>query len=366
MKRRGQYDFTLLLIVLLLFGIGLVMVYSSSSVIALERFGDGYYFIKKQAIFGLMGILSMITCSVIPYQYLRKVCFLALVFSLVFLVLVLIPRIGIEVRGSSRWIKILGFSFQPSEFAKLSVIIFVAHILAKKKDRIKMFNVGFLPILIITLFFAFLILKEPDFGTASTLFTISLIMMFVAGVRMRYLAGVVLAGIPLTAMLVLCEGYRMRRVLSFLDPWKNPLGDGFHLIHSFMALGSGGWFGVGLGEGKQKLFYLPEPNTDFILSVIGEEMGLIGITVVMSLFLILIVKGIGTSLKAPDLFGSYLSLGITLLIGFQAFTHAAVVMGLIPTKGLTLPFISYGGSSLITNLISAGILLNIRSQRLRR
>jgi len=364
MKRKGIYDYTLFFTVLLLLGIGLVMVYSSSSVIALKRFGDSYFFIRKQALFSLIGIALMVIYSITPYQYLRKLSLLVLILGLISLLMVWMPGMGVEIRGSSRWIRILNLPFQPSEFAKLALILFLAHSLAKNHQNIKTFTMGFLPHFIITLFFIFLILKEPDLGTSLNILVISLIMMFVAGARVRYLLGVFLLAIPLMAFLIMSEQYRIRRVLTFLNPWEDPLGRGFHIIHSFLAMGSGGWCGVGLGDGRQKLFYLPEPHTDFILSVIGEEFGLVGVVIIIGLFLILIVKGISIALRAPDLFGSYLSLGITLLIGLQAFIHAGVVMGLMPTKGLTLPFISYGGSSLISSLVSMGILLNISYQRI--
>lgn len=363
MKRKGTYDYTLFLIVLSLLGIGLVMVYSSSSVIALKRFDNSYFFIKKQALFSLIGIAFMVIYSITPYQYLRKLSLPVLILGLMSLLMVWMPGMGVEIRGSSRWIRILNLPFQPSEFAKLALVLFLAHSLAKNHQNIKTFTMGFFPHFIITLFFILLILKEPDLGTSLNILVISLIMMFVAGVRVRYLLGVFSLAIPLTAFLIMGEQYRIRRILTFLNPWEDPLGRGFHIIHSFLAMGSGGWCGVGLGDGRQKLFYLPEPHTDFILSVLGEEFGLVGVIITISLFLILIVKGISIALRAPDLFGSYLSLGITLLIGLQAFIHAGVVMGLMPTKGLTLPFISYGGSSLISSLTSMGILLNISYQR---
>ncbi len=364
MNMKERYDYVLLLVVLSLVGIGLVMVYSSSSVIAQERFDDSYFFIKKQAVFSLVGLALMIAYSLIPYQHLRRFYMLALILGVASLIMVWIPNLGSEIRGSSRWVRVLNLSFQPSEFAKLGIVIFLAHSLAKKRKDIKSFTIGFLPHFVITLTFVLLIVNQPDLGAALAILTISITMMFVAGVRARYLAAVLSLAIPVTAFLIISEPYRMRRILSFIDPWKDPLGHGFHIIHSWLAFGSGGLFGVGLGAGRQKLFYLPEPNTDFILSVIGEEFGFVGVTIIMILFLIVIAKGISISLKAPDLFGSYLALGTTLLIGIHAFVHAGVVMGLLPTKGLTLPFISYGGSSLMSSMTSMGILLNISSQRM--
>lgn len=364
MHVKERYDYLLLLIVLSLVGIGLVMVYSSSSVIAQERFHDDYFFIKRQAVFSLVGLALMIVYSLTPYQYLRRLCILALILGVVSLIMVWMPGIGSKIRGSSRWVRVLSLSFQPSEFAKLGIVVFLAHSLAKKRKDIKSFSMGFLPHFIITLIFVLLIVNQPDLGAALAILTISITMMFVAGVRTRYLAAVLSLAIPVTAFLIITEPYRMKRILSFIHPWEDPLGNGFHIIHSFLALGSGRCLGVGLGAGRQKLFYLPEPNTDFILSVIGEEFGLVGVTIIMILFFIVIAKGISISLKAPDLFGSYLALGITLLIGIHAFVHAGVVMGLLPTKGLTLPFISYGGSSLMSSMTSMGILLNISSQRM--
>ena len=364
METHKYYDQLLLLIVVILVGIGIVMVYSSSSISAATRFGDGIHFLKRQSCFALIGLLFMLLVMNIRYQALKRLVYPIIITSLLLLILVLIPGIGTSIGGSSRWFRIGPLSFQPSEFAKLALIIFLAYSLAKKEKKIKSFSIGFLPHLIVTIVMCGLVLLQPDFGTAVTLLFLFFILMFAAGSKIRYLAYVLSAMSVGCYFLISCVGYRLNRITAYLNPWEDPTSTGFQIIQSFLAFGSGGLWGTGLGNGKQKLFYLPEPHTDFIFSIIGEELGLIGVLLVIILFILLLCCGVKIALKAPDLFGTYLALGITSLIVLHMVINLGVVMGLLPTKGSTLPFISYGGTSLVVNLISIGFLLNISSQLL--
>jgi len=362
MDTHKYYNQLLLLIVVILVGIGIVMVYSSSSISAATRFGDGTHFLKRQSCSALIGLLLMLLVMNIRYQALKRLVYPITITSLLLLILVLIPGIGTTIGGSSRWFRISPLSFQPSECAKLALIIFLAYSLAKKEKKIKSFSIGFLPHLIVTIVMCALVLLQPDFGTAVTLLFLFFILMFAAGSKIRYLTYVLSAVSVGCYFLISCVGYRLNRITAYLNPWEDPTSTGFQIIQSFLAFGSGGLWGTGLGNGKQKLFYLPEPHTDFIFSIIGEELGLIGVLLVITLFIILFCCGVKIALKAPDLFGTYLALGITSLIVLHMVINLGVVMGLLPTKGSTLPFISYGGTSLVVNLTSIGILLNISSQ----
>ncbi len=362
MNKKYFFDNLTLLAIFLLIGTGIVMVYSSSSIFALNNFDDTYFFLKKQIFFATFGIVLMIFLMNIKYQIFAKLVYPILILSIVLLILVLVPGLGKTVNGSMRWLRIGGFSFQPSEAAKLGLIIYLAYSLAKKRERVQDFASGFLPHFIITSIMAFLVLKEPDLGGAVMLATLFFLLLFSAKARFSHLFPAAILYLSAVFFLIINVSYRFKRLTAFLNPWNDPTDTGYHIIHSYLAFGSGGFWGTGLGNGKMKLFYLPEPYTDFILSVIGEELGLIGVMTILFLFLFLVLRGITISLRAPDLFGTYLALGITLLIGIQALLNMGVVMGLLPTKGLTLPFISYGGTSLIISLASMGILLNISSQ----
>jgi len=355
-------DTLLLVSVLALLSIGIIMVYSTSSIIALKFYQDEYYFLKKELIYAVLGIILILTFARIPYQYLGKKAHLILFLSFLALILVLIPGIGVCIGGSRRWVHFGPLSLQPAEFAKLGLVIYLSYFIYKKQDHIKTLSTGFLPPLIITGILSVLVLLQPDFGTTFLLVSLLFILLFIGGARIRYLLLVIIAFGGLGSLLVLKSPYRLERVMTFLDPWKDPTGAGFQIIQSFIAFGTGGVFGQGLGNGKQKLFYLPEAHTDFIFSVLGEELGLLGVLAVISLFSIVIFCGIKISLRSRDLFGTYLSIGIISLIGLQAIVNMGVVMGMLPTKGTTLPFISYGGTSLMVNMIATGILLNISSQ----
>ena len=360
-EHKKSYDLGLLLITLALMGIGLVMLYSSSSIMAQQRFGDSMYFVKKQIFFAMIGIAVLILSKNLPYVVYRRLVYVILAISLLSLIIVLLPQIGHRVGGARRWLRFGPLSIQPAEFAKLALIIYISYSLAKKKERVQEFTVGYVPHLLVTAAFVGLVILQPDLGTAVTFSILVFLLLFIAGVRLRYLLATGLALAPLLALAIAQTSYRWERLLAFLNPWRDPSDTSFQLLHSLLALGSGGPFGVGLGSGQQKLFYLPEPHTDFILAVIGEETGIVGVSIVLLLYALLVYKGVKVALRAPDRYGTYLAFGLTLVIGLQALINSAVVMGLLPTKGLPLPFISYGGSSLLTNLAAMGILMNISS-----
>ena len=299
----------------------------------------------------------------IPVEFYRKLVYPALIISFLLLVMLFIPGLGKNVNGASRWLNVGGFTLQPSELVKLSLAVYMAYSMSKKGNNMSSFSRGLLPHLLIVGAFMSMILVQPDLGTTVILGCWLMILLFVAGLNLFQLIGLVVISIPMVIWLITHEVYRLRRLLAFLNPWEDPQGLGFQIIHSFLAFGSGGLLGVGLGNSKQKLLYLPEPHTDFILSILAEELGLVGVFVIILLFSVLIIRGIKISLDAPDLYSSYLALGISILFGLQVVINMGVVMGLLPTKGLTLPLLSYGGSSLLVNLIGIGILMNISARK---
>lgn len=353
------FDTPLLLAVLLLTGIGIVMVYSASSAIANNSYGNGYLFIKKQALSAAMGCLMMLGTAMTPYRVYRRLAYIFIGFSAVLIILTQIPGIGHSAGGASRWIKLGAFSVQPSEIARLSMIIYLAYSLTKKQEFIKDFSIGFLPHVIFFLVFAILIMFQPDFGSVAILGMITWIMMFVGGVSIVHLILSLLPAIPVGIFVMVSASYRMERLVSFLDPWKYRSDEGYQIVNSLMAFGSGGVLGKGLGNGYQKLFYLPEPHTDFIFSVIGEELGLLGVLAIIAVFAVVIFRGISIARNTEDRFGSLLATGIVTSLGLQVCINMGVAMGLLPPKGLALPFLSYGGSSLIINMAATGILINI-------
>ena len=354
-------DVVLLFTVFVLVGLGLVMVYSASSALALERNGDSLFYLKRQIIATGLGFLGLILLSQVPYHWLGKMVYPVLFGSLAVMVLVCIPGIGHEVGGARRWLHVGGFSFQPSEFGKIGLTIYLAYSLSKKGDKVRDFSIGFVPHFIVLGLLLMPVLVQKDLGAAVLMTFLTITMLFVAGARILHLAGAGFAGAGMLALAIFLEPYRLERLKSFLNPWADPLNSGFQIIHSFMAFGSGGVLGAGFGEGKQKLFYLPEPHTDFILSVLGEEGGLVGVVTVLILYFVFFKRGIRVAKGTKESFGSLLAFGLTTLIGLQVIMNVWVVMGLIPTKGLALPFMSYGGSAMMMNLCAVGILLNIRS-----
>ncbi len=359
MRGRVQFDFPILLVTLVLMGLGIVMVYSASAILAADRFRDSFYFLKKQALFASGGVLLMIVVMNLNYHLWKRLAYPILGISFLLLILVLI--VGSRAGGSTRWLYIGPLSFQPSEFAKLGLVIFLSYFLSKKGEKIRTFQFGFLPTTLISGAMIFLVIRQPDFGVALFLGIIVMLMLFMGGTRFSYIFSAVLLAVPAIYFLIVRVPYRVHRIMSYLNPWNDPKGISFQIVQSFVAFGAGGIFGSGLGQGKQKLFFLPAPHTDFIFSVVGEEMGLIGAVIVLGLYLVFTVRGIQVSLGAPDEFGTFLGFGITSLISLQAIINMAVVLGLLPTKGLTLPFVSYGGTSLVVSLVSVGILLNISS-----
>ncbi|MEJ2068807.1 MAG: putative lipid II flippase FtsW [Syntrophobacterales bacterium] len=357
-----HHDYALLASALILVSLGLTMVFISSTVMANAQYQDPYFFVKRQSIYALLGVGVLVLGASIDYHLYKRYVPWILLLSLISLILVFIPGLGARVRGAARWIRLGPFTLQPSEFAKLAMVIFLADSLARKQEKMKYFAIGFLPHMVVAGLFIGLIGKEPDFGTALTLAGIVFIMLLVGGTRLTYILLSFCLGVRGAVYMVMRDPKKFSRVLSFLDPWKYGNDVGYQLKQSLLAIGSGGFFGMGPGQSRAKLFYLPDAHTDFILSIFSEELGLIGVILILALFTLLIYRGIRVSLRAPDSFGSYLALGLTLLIGLQACINMGVVTGLLPTKGLSLPFLSYGGSSLLVNLLAVGILLNISTQ----
>ncbi len=359
---KSGYDYMLLIPVILLMLFGLVMVYSASNHLAEHRLGDSYFYLKRQVLFSMAGLLLMMTAKKIPCTLYAKLVYPLLFAGFCLLMLVLIPGVGHKVGGATRWFRWNGFSFQPSEFAKFVLVIYMAYSMAKKGSNMATFSKGMVPHLLVTGLFMLCIILQPDLGTAVIMGCWLMILLFVGGVKLRYLMLIMAPAGLMIWWLILQADYRMKRWLAFMNPWDDPQGIGFQIIHSFLAFGSGGVLGTGLGNSKQKLFYLPEPHTDFSLSIVGEELGFFGVSLVVVLFGMIILRGIKIALDARDLYSSYLAMGLVCLIALQAGVNMGVVMGLLPTKGLALPFISYGGSSLVFNLLGIGILLNIASR----
>jgi cell division protein FtsW len=356
-------DMHILFPVLLLVGIGMVMVYSASSAVALTKFGSDYFFLRKQAIFAVAGIFALFVCRHIPFRLYWHFTYPILIFSMILLVVVHIPGIGYKAGGASRWIRIGAFTFQPSEFARLAMIFFMAYSLCKKQEKIKMFSIGFVPHVLILAIFGILFHLQPDFGTILIFSVIVWIMMFIGGVRLLHLATPLMLVVPFLGYIMIKASYRLDRIMTFWDPWQFPEDGGYQVIHSLMAFGSGGLFGAGIGQGYQKLFYLPESHTDFIFSVIGEEIGLVGVIFIIAMYVLIIWRGLMIAKNTEDFYGSLVAAGITTSFALQVCINMGVALGLLPTKGLTLPFLSYGGTSLLLNMAAIGILMNIGGTR---
>jgi len=346
-------------IVSVLICIGIVMIYSSSGIYALKELGEDTYFLNRHLLFLLIGCLFTFVIMFIDYRSLRGMAKPLILVSILLLILVLIPQIGKASFGARRWFKLGPFSFQPSEFAKLAMMIYVADFLARKPNKICHLWKGFLPIILVLGVISLLVLKQPDMGNAVLISCIVLIMLFLAGAKWQHLASLSLLSLPAVYLLIVHVPYRMRRIMSFWDPWEDAQGVGFQLSQSQIALGSGGITGVGLGQSFQKLFYLPAAHTDFIFSIIGEELGLIGTMAVIFLFGAFIWQGARIAKRTTEPFGHFLSIGIVMMLGLQAVVNIGVSIGALPTKGLPLPFISYGGSALIFHMMAVGLLLNI-------
>lgn len=349
----------LLISVIIISLFGLLMIYSSSYVWAEYKFNDPLKFLKSQSIFLIIGLILMFIVSNIDYHRYKKYSNIIFIFCLTLLILVLIPGIGTVRNGSRSWFGIGGFGIQPSEFTKLGLIIFVSKYLERNDRIVKDIKKGVLPILSALLLVFALIMLQPDFGTGVVIVISIVALLFISGVKLNFFVKIGILGLIGVVSLIIIAPYRMQRILSFLNPWSDPLGSGFQIIQSMYAIGPGGLLGLGLFNSIQKHFYLPEPQTDFIFSIISEEFGFMGILIVASLFIMIIYQGIKISLNSEDLFGKYLSFGIIFSLSFQTLLNLMVVVGLIPVTGVTLPFLSYGGSSLMITLVSMGILLNI-------
>jgi cell division protein FtsW len=359
MARKLKSDKLLFTATLALVCASLVMVYSASAVIGMQDYHQRpAYFLFKQATFALVGLALMPILMRIDYRLYRQPLFIWTALGVLGFALVAV-LFGPRINGARRWFGIAGVGVQPSEFAKLGVIFFVAAILERRMDRINELFYSLLPVGIAVGLIVGLIMLEPDLGTALAIILIVSAMVFAAGIHYRYIIGLALVALPAATIVLLSADYRRRRMMVFLDPWQDPLGDGFQVIQSLIAVGTGGVFGRGLMNGVQKLFYLPYPHTDFIYSVIGEELGLIGTTVILGCFCVIAWRGLRTAMRAPDRFGAFVALGITAMITVQAFFNMSVTIGLLPTKGIPLPFVSFGGSSLLVSLIGMGILLNV-------
>ncbi len=354
-----RYDPWLLGAALVLAMFGVVMVYSASAVYASARLGDGLWFFKRQALGAAAGLAALLLAMKLGYRRIEKLAVPLLLFSLVLLVLVLVPGLGVVAGGARRWLRVGSLAFQPSELAKVALVLWLSRSLARKGERVRTFSAGLLPHLFMLGLFALLLLLEPDFGTTMVMACLTFALLFVAGARVAWLLGVLLAAAPVACVAVWHSPYRLQRVLTFLDPWKDARGHGYQTVESLLGFGAGGAFGVGLGESHQKLFFLPAAHTDFILSIVGEELGFAGVLCVLVLFFALVLRGVKAAHAAPDAFGCYAAFGLTLLLSLEALVNAGMALALLPTKGMALPFLSYGMTSVVVSLFACGVLLSI-------
>jgi cell division protein FtsW len=358
-KSRAVPDFWMIAATIGILAIGVVMVYSASAVAAFHDYGDPYYYVKRQAVFALLGIAAMFVTMNIDYQAWRKWAVPALLICFGLLIIVLVPGIGVVRGGARSWLGIGSFGIQPSEFMKLAMILFLARYLSERLDRMHSFRQGLLPPLAILGIAFGLIMLQPDLGTAVVMFGASLLVIYAAGARIAHLGGLGLIGLAGLGVLIAAAPYRLKRITAFLDPWQDPLGAGYQSIQSLYAIGPGGLVGLGLGMSRQKYNYLPEPQTDFIFSILAEELGFIGGSLLILLFLILVWRGMRTAITLSDPFGSLLASGIVGIFAVQVLINIGVVIGMLPVTGITLPLVSYGGSSLTLLLTALGILMNL-------
>jgi cell division protein FtsW len=358
MARKLKSDKLLFLAALLLVCSSVVMVYSASAVLAMDRYQQPYLFLFKQGTWAVLGMFMLAVTMRIDYRQYRQPLVIWTMLGLVGLALFAV-LFSAPINNARRWFAVGGIGVQPSELAKLAAIFFTAALLERRMDRIDEPMHSLLPIAVVAGGLTGLIMLQPDFGTAMSLLLILGAMVFAAGLSYRYIAGLALTTVPVLALVLMSADYRRRRVLAFLNPWADPLGDGFQMIQSLIAVGTGGLTGLGLMAGVQKLFYLPEPHTDFIYAVIAEETGLLGATLILACFCVIAWRGLRIAIHAPDRFGAFVAVGLTMMVALQAFVNMSVVLGLMPTKGIPLPFVSAGGSSLLINLVGLGVLLNI-------
>ncbi|HNV03685.1 MAG TPA: putative lipid II flippase FtsW [Vicinamibacterales bacterium] len=357
MARKLKWDVWLFATTLVLVAVSILMVYSASEAIA-ARQGEENPFVAKQVLFAVLGLVSMFAAMHVDYTRYRNPRVILAVIALTVVALLAVLIVGPKINGTRRWFGVGGIGIQPSELAKLTLILAAAAFLEQRMRRIDEIR-AIAPLLSLVLLLAALVMAQPDYGSAATLIAIVGVMMFAAGLPLKYLAGLGGLAAGVLAGLAVLEPYRLRRLLAFLDPWQDRFGDGFQVVQSIIAVGTGGVAGRGLGYSVQKLFYLPYPQTDFIFAVLSEELGLVGSTAIVACFAVIAWRGLRTALRAPDAFGSFLALGLTAMIAVQAFVNISVVLGMLPTKGITLPFVSAGGSSLLVSLAGMGVLLNI-------
>ena len=361
MGNKIPYDQGLIAVVLALVGFGLIMVFSTSTVVSGELYGSQSWIFTRQLVLVIVGLLALMVTMKIDYHFYRRpeVVYCALLGSGALLVYILFTPIA---SGVQRWIRLGPASFQPSELAKLAVVLFTAFYLVTRQKQFHSFWRGLVPYLVVVGPVILLVLAEPDLGTAASIALSASLLLFLGGLRYRYLVGLILMALPALYFLVVRVPYRLNRILAFIDPEKDPYGIGYQIRQSLIAVGSGGWNGLGYAQGKQKLFFLPEPHTDFIFAVVGEELGFLGCVALIVLFSLLFWRGARIAMRADTPFGTYLGLGIVCMIVFQAFINMSMVTSLLPTKGLPLPFVSVGGSSMIITMAAVGILLNISQQ----
>ena len=360
---KGPPDAILVAAIGLLVALGVTMVFSASSAYAVALHQDAAFFLKRQLAWLAAALVAALLAYRIDYRQLRKVAPIFLGACVLSLLLVFVPHVGVYVGGARRWIGLGPFSFEPSEFAKLALVLYLASALTAKGERIRSFTRGVFPLAFVTLLMAVLVVKEPDLGTASLLAFTSAVMLFVAGARPAHLAVVGLALLLGVGALIKHDPYKLARVTAFIDPWADPVDKGFHIVQSLMALGSGGWTGLGLGFSRQKFFYLPEAATDFIAAIIGEELGFIGLALIIVLFVVFAYRACRIALQAPDRFGFLLTVGCLTMIVIQAFVNLGVVTSSWPVTGVPLPFISFGGSSLVTSLVAVALVVNVGRHR---
>ncbi|MEW6606017.1 MAG: putative lipid II flippase FtsW [bacterium] len=366
MASKSRVDIALFLITITLVGIGVLMIYSSSAIFAKQHTGDTYYFFKRQLIWVTMGLIGLFCAWKFNYHKLQEKSWQLFLFGVCLISLTIIPGIGYEISGATRWLKIWFISFQPSELMRIIFIIYLTDFIVRRGKEFQGLFKGFLPPLLLLGLVSVILLKQPHLGMVVLLGMATMAILFVGGCRMQYLIALVLLAIPTVYFLIQCAPYRARRLMVFLNPWADPEHKGYHIIQSLIALGSGGLYGQGLGEGKLKLFYLPQSSTDFIFAVIGEEGGFLLTAFVIILFVLFAFAGLKISLLAADAYGSLLAFGITALIILQSLLNIGVVTGVVPTTGMPLPFISFGGSSLLINMIGVGIILNIAKYSLQQ
>ncbi|ADU30849.1 stage V sporulation protein E [Evansella cellulosilytica] len=358
-KKKLAPDILLIAATLSLLVIGLIMVYSASAVMAEQNFNDSFFFLKRQLFFAILGVVAMLFMMNVDYWSWRSLTKVIIIVCFILLIVVLIPGVGLVRGGARSWLGVGAFSIQPSEFMKIAMIFFLAKYLSENQKYVTTIKQGLVPTLGLVMVAFALIMLQPDLGTGAVMVLTSVVIIFVAGAQIKHFAFLGILGLVGFVGLIISAPYRLQRITSFLDPWQDPLGSGFQIIQSLYAIGPGGFLGLGLGESRQKYFYLPEPQTDFIFAIVSEELGFVGGAFVLCCFAVLLWRGLRIALYAPDLYGSLLATGIIGMIAIQVMINIGVVIGLMPVTGITLPLLSYGGSSLTLMLTSIGVLLNI-------